>query len=122
MTEYDDPRQIIREAFEAARYGIDRLEPIIQAAEEESAKLVDFWTYGEKHDAIGGTIRVSLDDGSDSVGRVVATLLAAYKSLPLSLVINVAPFNPAADVSFSSIKPTLWHPGQPSLDALKPDR
>jgi hypothetical protein len=119
---YEDPREIIRKAFEARRYSIDRLQPIIRAAEQENAKLVDFWTHGEKHDAIGGTIRVGLNDGADSVGKVVSTLLADYETLQLSLTVNVAPYNPAADVSFTSVRPFWWHPGQPSLDALMPDR
>jgi hypothetical protein len=122
MNEYEDPREIIIEAFEAGTYGIERLEPIIMAAEIEHAKLVDFWVMGEKHDAVGGTIRVQLGEDADAVGAVVSTLVGAYRSLPLSLTINVAPHNPSADVGFTTVKPFLWHPGQPSLDALRQGR
>lgn len=122
MATNETPEQIIKEAFAKSRYSIQLLDPIIMAAKVDNAKLVDFWTYGEKHDAIGGTIRVDLDTGADSVGTVVSTLLTDYKKLQLSLTVNVAPYNAAADVSFTSVKPFLWHPGQPSLDALEPDR
>jgi hypothetical protein len=122
MNEYEDPRQIIIAAFEARTYSIERLEPIIRAAEIENAELVDFWTMGENHDALGGTIRIQLGDGADAVAAVVSTLVGAYRSLPLSLTINVAPHNPSADVGFTTVKPFLWHPGQPSLDALRQER
>ncbi|HEX6507076.1 MAG TPA: hypothetical protein VF221_05530, partial [Chloroflexota bacterium] len=86
------------------------------------AQLVDFWTVGDKPDDIGGTIRVELREGADNVGNVVAILVAAYRQLPLDLVVTVAPHNPSADVDFSSakIKAYAWGPGQPSPEVTDP--
>ena|SRR5947209_1961998 len=122
MNQSGDPQQIIDEAFEPHTYSTRELEPIVRAAKLKNAKLVDFWTAGEKHDGFGGIIRIQLNGGANPVGDVVSMLLGAYRSLPLSLTINVAPHNPSADVGFTTVKPDLWHPGQPSPGALRQEQ